>query len=220
MPYIVVVIDELADIMIQAGHDVDQVLSRLVALARSTGIHLVLATQRPDVKVIGGTIKANIPGRVAFATTTATDSRTILDDGGAETLIGDGDMLYKTSDGVLMRAQGAFVSKGEKNRIVEFAVKQWPSDIDEELAVRLEHADEEEADPSRGGECGDVSEEEYERAKAVVISTNRASISHIQRQLRVGYNHAAKIVDLLEARGIVGPARGMGAREVLAREGG
>ena len=218
MPYIVVVIDELADIMIQTKRDVEPVLSRLMALARATGIHLILATQRPDVQVISGTIKANIPGRVAFATTNATDSRTILDESGAETLIGDGDMLYRASDGLTVRAQGAFVSRGEKNRIVDFAVRQWPSVMDEELKDQLDHAhDEEDGKKPVGGE-EDVSEEEYERAKAVVIATNRASISHLQRQMHVGYNHAAKIIDLLEARGVVGPARGAGPREVLVTE--
>ena len=218
MPYIVIVIDELADIMIQTKRDVEPVLSRLMALARATGIHLILATQRPDVQVISGTIKANIPGRIAFATTNATDSRTILDESGAETLIGDGDMLYRASDGLTVRAQGAFVSRGEKNRIVDFAVKQWPSVMDEELADQLEHANDEEEDkkPAEGDE--DVSEEEYERAKAVVIATNRASISHLQRQMHVGYNHAAKIIDLLEARGVIGPARGAGPRDVLVTE--
>ena len=217
MPYIVVIIDELADIMIQAGRDVEPVLSRLMALARATGIHLILATQRPDVKVISGTIKANIPGRVAFATGSATDSRTILDESGAETLIGDGDMLYRTNDGLTVRAQGAFVSRGEKNRIVEFAVRQWPSVMDEDLKEELEHANDEDGEGAGGGD-EDVSADEYEKAKQVVISTNRASISHLQRQMRIGYNHAAKIIDLLEARGVIGPARGAGPREVLAAE--
>ena len=218
MPYIVVVIDELADIMIQTKRDVEPVLSRLMALARATGIHLILATQRPDVQVISGTIKANIPGRVAFATTNATDSRTILDESGAETLIGDGDMLYRASDGLTVRAQGAFVSRGEKNRIVDFAVRQWPSVMDEELKDQLDHANDEEDGKKPVGGDEDVSEEEYERAKAVVIATNRASISHLQRQMHVGYNHAAKIIDLLEARGVIGPARGAGPRDVLATE--
>lgn len=217
MPYIVVIIDELADIMIQAGRDVEPVLSRLMALARATGIHLILATQRPDVKVISGTIKANIPGRVAFATGSATDSRTILDESGAETLIGDGDMLYRTNDGLTVRAQGAFVSRGEKNRIVEFAVRQWPSVMDEDLKEELEHANDEDGEGGCSGD-EDVSGEEYEKAKQVVISTNRASISHLQRQMRIGYNHAAKIIDLLESRGVIGPARGAGPREVLAAE--
>ena len=217
MPYIVVIIDELADIMIQAGRDVEPVLSRLMALARATGIHLILATQRPDVKVISGTIKANIPGRVAFATGSATDSRTILDESGAETLIGDGDMLYRTNDGLTVRAQGAFVSRGEKNRIVDFAVRQWPSVMDEDLKDELEHADDGDEGGASGGD-GDVSNDEYEKAKHVVITTNRASISHLQRQMRIGYNHAAKIIDLLEARGVIGPARGAGPREVLVAE--
>ena len=218
MPYIVVVIDELADIMIQSKRDVEPVLSRLMALARATGIHLILATQRPDVQVISGTIKANIPGRVAFATSNATDSRTILDESGAEALIGDGDMLYRTSDGLTVRAQGAFVSRGEKNRIVEFAVKQWPSVMDEELKDQLEHANDDEGGEFPAGGDEAVSEGEYERAKAIVIATNRASISHLQRQMRIGYNHSAKIIDLLEARGVIGPSRGAGPREVLATE--
>ena len=218
MPYIVVVIDELADIMIQSKRDVEPVLSRLMALARATGIHLILATQRPDVQVISGTIKANIPGRVAFATSNATDSRTILDESGAEALIGDGDMLYRTSDGLTVRAQGAFVSRGEKNRIVEFAVKQWPSVMDEELKDQLEHANDDEGGESPAGGDEAVSEGEYERAKAIVIATNRASISHLQRQMRIGYNHSAKIIDLLETRGVIGPSRGAGPREVLATE--
>ena len=216
MPYIVVVIDELADIMILAGREVEPVLSRLMALARATGIHLILTTQRPDVKVISGTIKANIPGRVAFATTTAADSRTILDESGAETLIGNGDMLYRTSDGMTVRAQGAFVSRGEKNRIVEFTVKQWPSLMDENLKEQLEQARDEEEGKTFGEE--DVSEEEYEWATSEVISANRASTSYLQRRMRIGYNHAAKIIDLLEARGIVGPSRGASPREVLVTE--
>ena len=218
MPYIVVVIDELADIMLQAKRDVEPVLSRLMALARATGIHLILATQRPDVQVISGTIKANIPGRVAFATSNATDSRTILDEGGAESLIGDGDMLYRASDGLTVRAQGAFVSRGEKNRIVDFAVRQWPSVMDEDLKDQLEHAnDEDGGEPPAGGE-GNVGKEEYERAKAIVIEANRASISMLQQRMGVGYNHASRIIDLLERRGVVGPHRGAGPREILATE--
>ena len=218
MPYIVVVIDELADIMIQAKRDVEPVLSRLMALARATGIHLILATQRPDVQVISGTIKANIPGRVAFATSNATDSRTILDEGGAESLIGDGDMLYRASDGLTVRAQGAFVSRGEKNRIVDFAVRQWPSVMDEDLKDQLAHANDEDGGASPAGGEGNVSEEEYERAKAIVIEANRASISMLQQRMNIGYNHASRIVDLLERRGVVGPHRGAGPREVLATE--
>ena len=217
MPYIVVVIDELADIMIQAKRDVEPVLSRLMALARATGIHLILATQRPDVQVISGTIKANIPGRIAFATTTATDSRTILDEGGAETLIGDGDMLYRMLDGLIVRAQGAFVSRGEKNRIVEFAVKQWPSVMDEDLKEKLDHANDEEGDASSVGD-DNVGEGEYERAKAIVIEANRASISMLQQRMGIGYNHASRIIELLERRGVIGPHRGAGPREVLATE--
>ena len=216
MPYIVMVIDELADIMTLAGRDVEPVLGRLMALARATGIHLILATQRPDVKVISGTIKANIPGRVAFATSTATDSRTILDEAGAENLIGDGDMLVKRKRG-LSRAQGAWVSDGEMARLIDFTAKQWPVAMDSDLKDEIERADDGD-DPDDAGDDGDdgVSEEEYERARTIVIEANRASISLIQQRMKVGYNHASRIIDLLEKRGVIGPRHGAGAREVLA----
>ena len=218
MPYIVVVIDELADIMTLAGRDVEPVLGRLMALARATGIHLILATQRPDVKVISGTIKANIPGRVAFATSTATDSRTILDEAGAENLIGDGDMLVKRKRG-LSRAQGAWVSDGEMARLIDFTAKQWPATMDSGLKDEIEHADDAD-DPSNTDEGEDgVSEEEYERARSIVIEANRASISLIQQRMKVGYNHASRIIDLLERRGVIGPRHGAGAREILATDG-
>ncbi len=216
MPYIVVVIDELADIMTLAGRDVEPVLGRLMALARATGIHLILATQRPDVKVISGTIKANIPGRVAFATTTATDSRTILDEAGAENLIGDGDMLVKRKRG-LSRAQGAFIGDAERDRIIDFTARQWPATIDETLLHEIEHADDDADDGGKedGGEDG-VTEGEYARARAIVIEANRASISMIQQRMGVGYNHASRIINLLEKRGMIGPHHGAGPREVLA----
>ena len=213
VPYIVIVIDEVADIMTLCGHDVEPVLGRLMALARATGIHLILATQRPDAKTISGTIKANIPGRVALATTNATDSRTILDEGGAEVLIGKGDMLYKSDDG-LVRTQGAWVSKGEMKRIMDFIVEEWPQGIDEEVVADMEHE-------GTGGETGGepeadgIKEEEYETARQIVVDANRASISMLQQRMRVGYNHASRIIDLLEKRGVIGPRRGAGPREVI-----
>lgn len=139
VPYIVIVIDEVADIMTQCGRDVEPVLGRLMAPARATGIHLILATQRPDVKTISGTIKANIPGRIALGTTNVADSRTILDEGGAELLVGKGDMLYKADEG-LIRTQGSLVVKEEIDRIVAFAVKQWPAQIDTSIVDEVEDA--------------------------------------------------------------------------------
>ena len=213
VPYIVIVIDEVADIMLQCGRDVEPVLNRLAALARATGIHLILATQRPDVKTISGTIKANIPGRVALGTTTVTDSRTILDEGGAELLVYKGELLYKADEG-LIRTQGALIVKEEIDRIVDFAVQQWPAQIDESVVGEMEAEANEVEVEGGGGEDG-ISEEEYERAKAIVIEANRASISMLQQRMKIGYNHASRMIDLLEKRGIVGPHRGAGPREVI-----
>ena len=213
VPYIVIVIDELADIMTLCGRDVEPVLGRLMALARATGIHLIIATQRPDVKTISGTIKANIPGRVALGTANATDSRTILDESGAELLCAKGDMLYKSEEG-LVRTQGALITKGELSRIMEFVVRQWPSQIDETIVGAME------SEGQGGGESGPVGEdgitdEEYHRAYDIVVEANRASASMLQQRMGIGYNHASRIMHLFEKRGVVGPARGAGPREVL-----
>ena len=244
IPYIVIIIDEVADIMQAAGKEVEPVIARLTALARATGIHLILATQRPDTKVITGTIKSNIPGRIAFKTSSSIDSRTILDAQGSEQLIGKGDMLFKMSDGRLLRAQGSYISDDEINRIIEFIGEHSNPDFDEALTKRMEKI--KEADPSEaldgdedsgGGEdapppepmatavVGGVpppagmtaSKEEglFRRALEVLRDTKRASISHLQRRMGIGYNHAARIMDLLEERGIIGPARGAGPREIL-----
>ena len=216
VPYIVIVIDELADIMTLCGRDVEPVLGRLMALARATGIHLIIATQRPDVKTISGTIKANIPGRVALGTANATDSRTILDESGAELLCAKGDMLYKSEEG-LVRTQGAFIAKDELSRIMAFIVKQWPAQIDESIM------DEMETEESNGGESGPagedgISDEEYHRAYDIVVEANRASASMLQQRMGIGYNHASRIMHLFEKRGVIGPARGAGPREVLVNK--
>ena len=244
IPYIVIVIDEVADIMQAAGKEVEPVIARLTALARATGIHLILATQRPDAKIITGVIKSNIPGRIAFKTSSSIDSRTILDDTGAEDLIGRGDMLYKTSEGLLLRAQGSFISDDEINRIIDFIGEHSNVQFDDKLAARL--AKIKEADPSdalededegSGGDSdGDSglsttvttngtpppagmkqSKEEqlYMAALDVLARTGRASTSHLQRRMGIGYNHAARLIDLLEDRGVIGPAKGAGPREVL-----
>ncbi len=213
VPYIVVIIDELADIMTLCGRDVEPVLGRLMALARATGIHLIIATQRPDVKTISGTIKANIPGRVALGTANATDSRTILDESGAELLCAKGDMLYKSEEG-LVRTQGALITKGELSRIMEFIVNQWPSQIDESIVGEMES---EGAGYDESGPVGEkgITDEEYHRAYDIVVEANRASASMLQQRMGIGYNHASRIMHLFEKRGVIGPVRGAGPREVL-----
>ena len=247
IPYIVIVIDEVADIMLAAGKEVEPVVARLTALSRATGIHLILATQRPDTKTITGTIKSNIPGRIAFKTSQGIDSRTILDATGAEDLIGRGDMLFRAPEGNLIRAQGSFISDEEINRIVDFIGEHASVKFDDAFSARLEKI--KEADPedmlkdddetaTAGGDAaaepsapppppsasgipapaGFTDEEEaklYAQALDVVRRTKRASTSHLQRRMGIGYNHAARLIDLLEDRGVIGPARGAGPREIL-----
>ncbi|MBO7685604.1 MAG: DNA translocase FtsK, partial [Kiritimatiellae bacterium] len=243
IPYIVIIIDEVADIMQAAGKEVEPVIARLTALARATGIHLILATQRPDTKVITGTIKSNIPGRIAFKTSSSIDSRTILDAQGSEQLIGKGDMLFKMSDGRLLRAQGAYISDDEINKIIDFIGEHSNPDFDETLTRRMEkikeadpadslNDDEDESEvpapsepmatavvggvPPPAGMTASKEEGLFRRALEVVRDTKRASISHLQRRMGIGYNHAARIMDLLEERGVIGPAvRGSGPREIL-----
>ena len=213
VPYIVIIIDELADIMTLCGTEVTPVLGRLMALARATGIHLILATQRPDVKTISGTIKANIPGRVALGTSNATDSRTILDEAGAELLCAKGDMLYKSEEG-LVRTQGSLITKGELSRIMEFIVKQWPAQFDETIVDEMDSEEKKSGDKEPSGDDG-VSDEEFHRAYDIVVEANRASASMLQQRMGIGYNHASRIIHLLEKRGVIGPMRGAGPREVL-----
>ena len=236
VPYIVIIIDEVADLMATAAKEVVPDISRLTAKARAAGIHLILATQRPDAKVITGTIKANIPGRVAFKTATSIDSRTILDDTGAENLIGRGDMLFKTKDGLLIRAQGAWISDPEIARITEFIEQHADVQFDEKFATKLgkvkeagiedpfadnaddpdnQNGDDEEAQSSREMVKAAEDADLYKRALECIINTKRASTSHFQRRLGIGYNHAAKLCDKLEDAGVIGPQRGAGPREIL-----
>ena len=235
LPYIVLVIDEVADIIQSARKEVEPVVARLTALARATGIHLILATQRPDAKIITGVIKSNIPGRIAFKTSSAIDSRTILDDTGAEDLIGRGDMLYKTKEGVLLRAQGAWIQEEEIARVTAFIAKHAVPDFDKAFAAKLEKVKETNAedDLEGDGDSGnagagdgggtrqpgglDVENDDdiYNRALEVVRTTRRASTSHLQRRMKIGYNHAARLIDMLEERGVIGPARSAGPREIL-----
>ncbi len=210
LPYIVVMIDELADLMMVAPKDMEDKIARLAQMARAAGIHLVLATQRPSVDVLTGLIKANFPARIAFQVASKTDSRTILDANGAEALLGRGDMLYSASGtGRLMRIHGSFLSDDDVRRVVAFVKKQSnPVYNQDELLVRQEEAAEEEA-----------KDEVYEQAKELVLSTGQASASLIQRRLRVGYPRAARMIEQMEQDGIVGAAGRDGRREVLGRRG-
>ncbi|MGB0415271.1 MAG: DNA translocase FtsK 4TM domain-containing protein [Coraliomargarita sp.] len=214
LPYIVCIIDELADLMMVAPADIETGIARLAQLARAAGIHLILATQRPSVNVITGVIKANLPSRISFKVASKVDSRTILDGGGAEALIGKGDMLFippGTSN--LVRAQGAFVSDEEINGIVEYLqAHNDPPNFAEEIQNQINSSDEEGGGGVAGPEGGD---ELLGDAIDVLRSTKRASTSMLQRRLRIGYNRAARLMEELEERGIVGPENGSSPREIL-----
>jgi len=213
LPYIVCIIDELADLMMVAPADIETCIARIAQLARAAGIHLILATQRPSVNVITGVIKANLPSRISFKVASKVDSRTILDGGGAEALIGKGDMLFippGTSN--LVRAQGAFVSDDEINAIVEFLKeKNDPPVFAEEVQKQIDAGGDE--DGSFGGDDG--GDELLPDAIDVLRSTKRASTSMLQRRLRIGYNRAARLMEVLEDRGVVGPENGSSPREIL-----
>jgi S-DNA-T family DNA segregation ATPase FtsK/SpoIIIE len=213
LPLIVVVIDELADLMMVAGKKVEELIARLAQKARASGIHLILATQRPSVDVITGLIKANIPTRVAFQVSSKIDSRTILDQMGAEALLGQGDMLFlPPGAGLPQRIHGAFVADNEVHRVVEW-IKQHAGP--NYLAAVLAEPDEE----AEAGEGGADAEADplYDEAVAFVLKSRRASISAVQRQLRIGYNRAARMIEAMESAGLVSPMGGSGNREVLAK---
>lgn len=212
LPWIVVIIDELADLMLVAAKDVEASIQRITQLARAAGIHLIVATQRPSVDVITGIIKANIPSRIAFAVSSAVDSRTILDQSGAEKLLGYGDMLYiPVGEQVPLRVQGAFVSDEEVAAITQFVSAQGKPKF-EDAFVRLEMLD-----GSVGMSGGDSGDPLYEEVKAFVIEARKASTSLIQRKFSIGYSRAARLIDVLEENGVIGPSRGSKPREVYAK---
>lgn len=221
MPLIVVVIDELADLMMVVGKKVEELIARLAQKARASGIHLVLATQRPSVDVITGLIKANVPTRVAFQVSSKIDSRTILDQMGAETLLGQGDMLYlPPGSGYPQRIHGAFVSDGEVHNVVNFLKAQGePNYIEGILTNETEGGD---MDSLGGGDANAGGEKDplYDEAVAIVLKTRRASISSVQRQLRIGYNRAARLIEDMERAGLVSAMQTNGNREVLVKAGG
>ncbi len=211
LPYILVVIDELADLMVVSARDVEEALQRLAQMARAAGIHLVLATQRPSVDVLTGVIKANFPARISFQVSSRTDSRTILDQNGSESLLGMGDMLFlPPGTSKLQRVHGAYVSEKEVTRLVEFLREQGQPEFDEEI-TRLE--EESQAREERGEDVDEM----YGQAIDIVAETGNASISYIQRRLKVGYNRAARMIEQMEIDGLVGPQEGTKPRVVHAR---
>ncbi len=219
LPYIVVVIDELADLMMTSGKDVEDCLVRLSQMARAAGIHLLVATQRPSVDVITGLVKTNFPARIAFQLPSRTDSRTILDTGGAETLLGEGDMLYMPpGSSKLQRVHGVYVSEGEIKRVTEFWKKQGSPLYDETIIEETESY----ANPVPGSD-EDLGEEflrRYDEAVELASTLDMISTSYIQRRFRIGYNTAARIIEKMEAEGVVGPSQGSRPREVLLRKAG
>ncbi|RWP40861.1 MAG: DNA translocase FtsK [Mesorhizobium sp.] len=218
MPYIVVIIDEMADLMMVAGKDIEGAVQRLAQMARAAGIHVIMATQRPSVDVITGTIKANFPTRISFQVTSKIDSRTILGEQGAEQLLGMGDMLYMAGGGRIQRVHGPFVSDDEVEKIVAHLKLQG---VPEYLDAITQDDDEDDDEPSgKGGSGGgggnfEDSDDPYDQAVAVVLRDGKASTSYIQRRLGIGYNRAASIIEKMEKEGIVGPANHAGKREIL-----
>jgi len=211
-PYIVLVIDELADLMMASSREVEEAITRLAQMARAAGIHLIIATQRPSVDVITGIIKANFPARISFQVTSKVDSRTILDTIGAENLLGEGDMLF-LPPGVskIQRIHGAFVSEQEISRVTDFLRSQKKPDYESAIISKVQQEREAE-------ELGLDRDERYEEAVDIVLKTGQASISMLQRKLRVGYNRAARMIEMMEMEGIVGPSDGVRPREVYGRK--
>ncbi|MDX3810097.1 MAG: DNA translocase FtsK, partial [Bosea sp. (in: a-proteobacteria)] len=223
LPYIVVIVDEMADLMMVAGKEIEGTIQRLAQMARAAGIHVVLATQRPSVDVITGTIKANFPTRISFQVTSKIDSRTILGEMGAEQLLGQGDMLYMAGGGRITRVHGPFVSDNEVEKVVAHLKTQGrPQYLDAVTSEEEEGAGDGEdgAVFDRTGMGAAESDDPYEQAVAVVLRDKKASTSYIQRRLQIGYNRAASIMERMENEGIVGPANHAGKREILVESGG
>ena len=211
MPYIVVIIDELADLMLVAAKEVEDSIMRITQMARAAGIHLIVATQRPSTDVITGVVKANIPSRISFAVSSGIDSRTILDMTGAEKLLGKGDMLYlPQGENVPIRIQGTFISEEETKSIVDFVCQQQKAKYDNTLTV--------EEGTTTMVETEDYEEPLYNEIVDFVVTQGKASASLLQRRFRLGYNRAARCIDLLEDRGIIGPSNGSKPREVLVKK--
>jgi S-DNA-T family DNA segregation ATPase FtsK/SpoIIIE len=215
LPFIVIFIDELADLMMVVGKKVEELIARLAQKARASGIHLVLATQRPSVDVITGLIKANVPTRVAFQVSSKIDSRTILDQMGAEALLGQGDMLYlPPGSGYPQRVHGAFVSDQEVHRVTEFLKAQGQPNYIEGVLTSLDEQNGESGELDGG--ANPEADQLYDQAVEIVLKTRRPSISLVQRHLRIGYNRAARLIEAMEKAGLVSTMQSNGNREVLA----
>ncbi|MBI4126239.1 MAG: DUF87 domain-containing protein, partial [Deltaproteobacteria bacterium] len=212
IPYIIVIIDELADLMMTASQEMEETITRIAQMARAAGIHLILATQRPSVDVVTGLIKANFPARISFKVSGRHDSRTILDSIGAEKLLGAGDMLLMSpSGGEILRHHGCLITDGEIARVVTHLKQQGEPVYDETI---LEQAEKDETAAAMGFD--DIDDELYDQAVHIVTETRQASISMVQRRLRIGYNRAARLIERMEAEGVVGRAEGSKPREVLS----
>ena len=215
MYYLVVIIDELADLMLVASKEVEDSIMRITQMARAAGIHLIVATQRPSTDVITGVVKANIPSRISFAVASQIDSRTILDHSGAEKLLGKGDMLYlPMGENNPRRIQGCFITDDEIQRVIDYVCGQQKVSYDESLNQAIE----EEHNPV-SGDKESFDDPLYDEIYAFAVETGKISASLIQRRFRLGYNRAARIIDLLEDRGIIGPQNGSKPREVLVGQG-
>ena len=212
MPYLVVVIDEVADLMMVAGKDIEGAVQRLAQMARAAGIHLIMATQRPSVDVITGTIKANFPTRISFQVTSKIDSRTIMGEQGAEQLLGQGDMLYMAGGGRITRLHGPFVSDSEVETVAAFLRAQGQPQYLEDITA----AEDDEGEDGGAGEGGMSGDDLYDRAVAIVTRDRKASTSYIQRRLQIGYNRAASLMEKMEREGVVTAANHAGKRDILA----
>jgi S-DNA-T family DNA segregation ATPase FtsK/SpoIIIE len=217
LPYIVIIVDEMADLMMVAGKDIEGAVQRLAQMARAAGLHVILATQRPSVDVITGTIKANFPTRISFQVTSKIDSRTILGEMGAEQLLGQGDMLYMAGGGRISRVHGPFVSDEEVEKVVRHLKTQGQPEYLEAVTAE-EPTDEDGAVFDSTGMGGDGGGDLFQQAVAIVKRDRKASTSYIQRRLQIGYNRAASLMERMELEGIVGQANHAGKREILVEE--
>jgi S-DNA-T family DNA segregation ATPase FtsK/SpoIIIE len=217
LPFIVIIVDEMADLMMVAGKDIEGAVQRLAQMARAAGLHVILATQRPSVDVITGTIKANFPTRISFQVTSKIDSRTILGEMGAEQLLGQGDMLYMAGGGRISRVHGPFVSDEEVEKVVRHLKSQGQPEYLEAVTAE-EPADEDGAVFDSTGMGGDGGGDLFAQAVAIVKRDRKASTSYIQRRLQVGYNKAASLMERMELEGIVGQPNHAGKREILVEE--
>ena len=216
LPYIVIVVDEMADLMLVAGKEVEAAIQRLAQMARAAGLHLIMSTQRPSVDVITGTIKANFPTRISFQVTSKIDSRTILGEQGAEQLLGRGDMLYMPAGQRPIRVHGSFVKDSEVEKIVEFLKSQKaPEYVEAVTQGELNEKDKGSVFDKGDFGSGDSDDDLYRQAVEIVRNDKKASTSYIQRRLRIGYNRAASIIDRMEEEGVVSAADHVGRREVL-----